>query len=134
MLFCVLMFNHAIDMNPFLLKVKEPDFEAMMKGKTKFLPPRFMSVATAAEQLIEAEDTLKEEAYEIDSTLCIGLARMGQETQKMVAGTLNELAQVDMGEPLHSLIICGELHDLEFEVVKEYLIEGSSFKMEKQES
>ena len=105
-----------------------------MKGKTKFLPPRFMSVSTAAEQLIEAEEILKEEAYDVESTLCIGLARMGQETQKMVAGTLKELAQVDMGEPLHSLIICGELHDLEFEIVKEFLIEGSSFKMEKQES
>ena len=105
-----------------------------MKGKTKFLPPRFMSVSTAAEQLIEAEEITKEEAYKVESTLCIGLARMGQETQKMVAGTLKEISQVDMGEPLHSLIICGELHDLEFEVVKEFLIEGSSFRMEKQES
>lgn len=105
-----------------------------MKGKERFLPPRFMSVSTAAEQLIEAEETIKEEAYSIESTLCIGLARMGQETQKMVAGTLKELAEVDMGEPLHSLIICGELHDLEFEVVKEFLIEGSSFKMEKLDS
>ena len=93
-----------------------------------------MSVSTASEQLIEAEETLKEEAYDCAKTLCIGLARMGQETQKIVAGTLEELAEIDMGEPLHSLIICGHLHDLEFEVVKEYLIEGSKYEFEKLES
>jgi diphthine synthase len=116
------------------IKVKEPDFEAMMKGRTKFLPPRYMSVSTAAEQLLEAETTLQEEAYDGQKTLCIGLARMGQATQKMVAGTLQELTNVDMGEPLHSLIICGDCHDLEFDVVKEYLIEGSTYTLEKQDS
>ena len=93
-----------------------------------------MSVSTAAEQLLEAESTHGENVYDGQKTLCVGLARMGQATQKIVAGTLEELTQVDMGEPLHSLIICGELHDLEFEVVKEYLIEGSSYALEKQES
>lgn len=33
--------------------MKEPDFEAMMKGKKRFLPPRFMTVSQAAEQLLE---------------------------------------------------------------------------------
>lgn len=116
------------------IKVKEPDFNAMMRGRTEFLPPRYMSVSTAAEQLLEAESTHGENVYDGQKTLCVGLARMGQATQKIVAGTLEELTQVDMGEPLHSLIICGELHDLEFEVVKEYLIEGSSYTLEKQES
>jgi hypothetical protein len=57
------------------------------------------------EQLIEAEETHGEGAYDASKTLCVGLARMGQPTQKMVAGTLEELATVDMGEPLHSMII-----------------------------
>ena len=35
-----------------------------------------------------------------------------------------------MGGPLHSLIICGDLHDLEFEILKEYLVEGSKFELE----
>jgi diphthine synthase len=113
------------------IKVKEPDFDAMMKGKTKFLPPRYMSVATAAEQLLEAEATHGEKVYDGSKTLCVGLARMGQPTQKMVAGTLEELTKVDMGGPLHSLIICGDLHDLELEIVKEFLVEGSTFELEK---
>ena len=111
------------------IKVKEPDFQAMMRGQTKYLPPRFMSVNTAAEQLLEAEnETHKENVYDGKKTLCVGLARMGQETQQIVAGTLEELLTVDFGAPLHSLIICGELHDLELEVLKEYLIEGSSYQ------
>jgi diphthine synthase len=112
------------------IKVKEPDFQAMMKGRTEFLPPRYMSVSCAAEQLIEAEETHGEGAYDVSKTLCVGLARMGQPTQKMVAGTLEELVKVDMGEPLHSMIICGELHDLELEILKEYLIEGSTYDLE----
>jgi diphthine synthase len=111
------------------IKVKEPDFQAMMKGKTKYLPPSFMSVNTASEQLLEAEDSHKEHAYDGSQTLCIGLARMGQDSQCIRAGTLEELKNANMGEPLHSLIICGDLHDLEMEVLKEYLVEGSSYKL-----
>jgi diphthine synthase len=112
------------------IKVKEPDFQAMMKGQTRFLPPRYMSVNVAAEQLLEAEQTLGEGAYNGKKTLCVGLARMGQPTQLMVAGTLEELTQVDFGGPLHSLIICGELHDLELEVLKEFLLDGSNYKLD----
>jgi len=112
------------------IKVKEPDFDAMMKGRTRYLPPRFMTVATAAEQLLEAEETVGQKAYDGSKTLCVGLARMGQSTQRIRAGTLRELAKEDMGGPLHSLIVCGELHDLELEVLKEYLIEGSEFDID----
>jgi len=109
------------------IKVKEPDFEAMTRGKQVFLPPRFMSVPTAASQLIEAEETLQKGAYNTETTLCVGLARLGQPTQQIVAGTLQELQEADFGEPLHSLIVCGELHELELEVLKDYLVEGSKF-------
>lgn len=115
------------------IKVKEPDFEAMMKGKTRYLPPRFMTIVTAASQLLEAEETLGEKVYDGSTTLCVGLARMGQETQCIRAGTLKELQDVDFGGPLHSLIICGELHELELEVLKEYLVENSTFELDKQQ-
>lgn len=116
------------------IKVKEPDFEAMMRGKTTFLPPRYMSVSVAAEQLLEAEETHSEQVYDGKKTLCVGLARMGQPAQKIVAGTLEELTKVDMGDPLHSLIVCGVLHDLELEVLKEYLVEGSTYELEAPDS
>eukprot|EP00594_Rhizosolenia_setigera_P017793 CAMPEP_0178957066 /NCGR_PEP_ID=MMETSP0789-20121207/10673_1 /TAXON_ID=3005 /ORGANISM="Rhizosolenia setigera, Strain CCMP 1694" /LENGTH=283 /DNA_ID=CAMNT_0020639205 /DNA_START=40 /DNA_END=891 /DNA_ORIENTATION=+ len=108
------------------IKVKEPDFKAMARGKTVFLPPRFMSVNTCAEQLIEAEETLGEEVYSKDETLCIGMARLGQKDQQIVAGTLQELLSVDFGKPLHCLVICGgEVHDLEMDMVQQFMLEDS---------
>lgn len=47
-------------------------------------------------------------------TLAIGLARVGQDSQRIIAGTLAELAVLDFGPPLHSLVLVGSsLHDLE---------------------
>lgn len=109
------------------IKVKEPDFDAMMKGRTTFLPPRFMSVNTCCEQLIEAEEKVGEECYDPCKTLCVGLARLGQDTQQIVAGTMEELLAVDFGTPLHSFIVCGDCHDLELEVLKEFLVPNSQY-------
>jgi diphthine synthase len=61
------------------------------------------------------------------------MARMGQPTQQIVAGTLEELIKADLGGPLHSLVICGELHDLELDIVKEYLLEGSTYERDVQD-
>ena len=44
------------------------------------------------------------------------MSRLGQPTQQIVYGTLQELFEVDFGTPLHSLVICGDLHPLEQEV------------------
>mmetsp|Transcript_988 Transcript_988/g.1417 ORF Transcript_988/g.1417 Transcript_988/m.1417 type:complete len:125 (+) Transcript_988:568-942(+) len=112
------------------IKVKEPDFEAMARGRTVFLPPRYMSVNTAAEQLIEAEETLAEGAFSPTETLCVGLARLGQTDQVIIAGTLEELKEQEFGNPLHSLIICGDTHELELEMLKQFIVEGSKYKLD----
>mmetsp|Transcript_24902 Transcript_24902/g.23908 ORF Transcript_24902/g.23908 Transcript_24902/m.23908 type:complete len:321 (-) Transcript_24902:90-1052(-) len=117
------------------IKVKEPDFQAMMKGKTTFLPPRYMSVNVAAQQLTEAVDDHPQspeknnKAYSPSETLCVGMARLGQPDQCIIAGTLEELEQQNFGEPLHCLIICGETHDLEMEMLKQYLVPDSKYKL-----
>ncbi|CAM9734515.1 unnamed protein product, partial [Sphacelaria rigidula] len=69
------------------IKVKEPDFEKMARGKVAYLPPRYMTVATAIEQLLEVEARKCEGVYGPDS-LCVGLARLGQPTQSIVAGKM----------------------------------------------
>mmetsp|Transcript_20398 Transcript_20398/g.33776 ORF Transcript_20398/g.33776 Transcript_20398/m.33776 type:complete len:299 (+) Transcript_20398:12-908(+) len=125
-----IQYNRAGGMHTLCLldiKVKEPDFDAMMKGRTTFLPPRFMSVNTNCEQLIEAEEKVGEKCYDPEKTLCVGLARLGQETQQIVAGTMEELLDVDFGAPLHSFIVCGDCHDLELEVLKDYLVPNSKY-------
>lgn len=110
------------------IKVKEPDYTAMINNNQKaiqYLPPRFMTIAQAADQLIEVEEQIcQEQAYDIESTLCVGLLRMGQSTQQIIVGTLRELqCYTEYGPPLHSLIITGgNLHDMELEFLKEYMI------------
>ena len=102
------------------IKVKEPTEESLAKGKPVYLPPRYMLVNTAAEQLLEAEEVKGEKAYGGD-TKCIAIARVGAETQKIVAGTLNEMKKLDVGGPLHSMVICaGELHPIEEEMFNFY--------------
>lgn len=97
------------------IKVKEPDFEAMCRGRTVYLPPRFMTVNQAIEQLIEVEEKRGEGAYSKES-LCVGMARLGQHDQTIIAGTMEQLRSADFGEPLHCLVIAGEVHPLEEEV------------------
>ena len=41
-------------------QVNEPDYNSMSSGKLKYLPPRFMTINTAVEQLLEAEEGKKE--------------------------------------------------------------------------
>lgn len=98
------------------IKVKEPDYEAMARGgKAKFLPPRFMTVNVAAKQLLEVEEARGKGVVTKDS-MAVGMARLGQSTQRIVYGTLGELQRVNFGPPLHCLALCGDTHPLELEV------------------
>ncbi|CAI5709729.1 unnamed protein product [Peronospora destructor] len=103
------------------IKVKEPDFEAMCHGRTVFLPPRFMTVNQALEQLIEIEEKRQDGAYTKD-TMCVGMARLGQKDQMIIAGTMEELLSADFGAPLHCLAIAGKVHPLEEEMLKQVYV------------
>ncbi len=99
------------------IKVKEQSAENLVRNVKQYEPPRFMTVNQCISQLIELEQTRQENVYDPNKTMCIGCARLGNwENELIVAGTMNELLQVDFGTPLHSFIICAEqLHDLEKE-------------------
>ena len=103
------------------IKVKEPSLESLARGKKVYEPPRFMSIATAVEQLLEIEDKRKENAYD-ESTMCVGVARVGADSQKIVAGPMKSLLDVDFGAPLHSLIIAGQTHAIEDEILELYKV------------
>jgi len=61
-----------------------------------------------------------------DKTLCIGAARIGWSDEKFVTTTLRRMAdEVDLGRPLHSLVIVGQLHPLEIDYLKIHTIESS---------
>ena len=62
-----------------------------------------------------------------EDTICVGLARIGADDQKIVAGTLKELATCDLGSPLHSLIVAGHMHPLEIDMLKLFAEDSSIF-------
>jgi diphthine methyl ester synthase len=111
------------------IKVKEQSLENLARGRKIFEPPRYMSIGTACEQLLETEEEQGSDVCTKD-TLAVGLARVGADDEKIVAGTLEELKDVDFGGPLHSLILVGKhIHELEVEylrgfVVNEKVLEG----------
>lgn len=99
------------------IKVSEPSKENLRRGINKPEPARFMTVNKALEILKKIEDKRKEKIIS-DDTLVIGLARLGSGHEKMKAGKLKDIIKMDFGAPLHSLIIPGELHEMEEEMIK----------------
>ncbi|KAG2540687.1 hypothetical protein PVAP13_9NG303256 [Panicum virgatum] len=76
---------------------KEPMSESLIRRNKVYEPPRFMTVNTAISQLLEP-------AYDEDS-LCIGVARLGSDDEKIVAGPMRKLVGVDFGPPPHCLVV-----------------------------
>jgi diphthine synthase len=123
------------------IKVKEKTIENLIKNRNIYEPPRYMTVSDACQQLCEiiestpnrADDSPTEELVVqqniiFNTTLCVGLARIGSETQKIAVDTISALKESDFGAPLHSLVIIGRLHPLEAEFLKGfYRNENSSF-------
>ena len=109
------------------IKVKEPSLENMARGRLVYEPPRFMTVAQCASQMLETEEERQEGVFGPDS-LAVGAARVGAADQKLVAGTLKELAEVDMGRPLHSLVLIGKrAHDLEKDYIQQFAVDQATF-------
>ncbi|KAJ5091434.1 Diphthine synthase [Penicillium alfredii] len=109
------------------IKVKEPSLENLARGRRIFEPPRYMTVAQCAAQMLETEAERKEGVCNPDN-LAVGAARVGAPDQKIVAGTLQELADSDLGAPLHSLVLLGRrTHDLERDYIREFAVNQATF-------
>lgn len=61
-------------------------------------------------------------------TICVGIARLGSEDQKVVTGSMRELQDVDFGAPLHCLVIVGETHPVEEEMLNFYALKTGTMK------
>lgn len=109
------------------IKVKERSLENLMKGRDIFEPPRFMTVRQALEQLTEIESN-RNEGLVTPTTLVVGVARVGKEDQAIKFGTVAEMLapktgdDCELGGPLHSLVICGDLHEMETEFLEQFHI------------
>lgn len=109
------------------IKVKEQSYEDMARGRKVYQPPRYMTVAQCAAQMLEIEEERHEGVYAEDS-LAIGAARVGSSEQRFACGTLKELAAYDLGPPLHSLVLLGKrAHDLERDYIRDFAISRETF-------
>ncbi|KAF2101452.1 diphthine synthase [Rhizodiscina lignyota] len=109
------------------IKVKEPNLDMLARGKIVYEQPRYMSVATCASQMLEVEEERKEAVYGPRS-LAVGAARVGAKDQTFVVGTLEELCDVDVGKPLHSVVLLGRrTHDLEREYLRDFAVNQKTF-------
>jgi len=122
--------NRRIGLHTLILldiKVKEQSLENLARGRKIFEPPRYTTVAQCASQMLEVEETRKEGVYTPES-LAIGAARLGAAEQKLVCGTLKELSEVDLGPPLHSVVLLGKrTHDMEREFIRDFAVDKAVF-------
>jgi len=111
------------------IKVKEQSIENMARGRKIYEPPRYMTVAQCAQQMLEIEEEVKKEGVYGRESLAVGVARVGAEDEKIVAGTLEELCEADLGKPLHSLVLLGSrTHDLERDYLLEFAVDKEKFR------
>ncbi|XP_012537992.2 diphthine methyl ester synthase [Monomorium pharaonis] len=115
------------------IKVKEPTLESITKKKKEYMPPRFMSVNEAASQLITILDNKIQDGHKdlvfTQQSLAVSLARVGCEDQHIVACSLQDMMHVDLGLPLHCLVIPAEkLHPLELEFLMQFALDKNQFK------
>ncbi|CAL4939443.1 unnamed protein product [Urochloa decumbens] len=105
------------------IHVKGPVSEYLCRGNKAYEPPRFMTVNIAISQLLEVLEMRgePEPAYDEDS-LCIGVARLGSDDEKIVAGPMGKLIDLDFGPPPHCLVIVGETTLVEEEMLEFYMI------------
>jgi diphthine synthase len=75
-----------------------------------------MSVNDAIKQLITLEEKRQEKVFSSD-TLCVGCARLGSDNPHIKSGSTSALINHDFGDPLHCLIIPGQLHYMEEEAL-----------------
>lgn len=102
------------------IKVKEQNVESLMRGRKVYQPSRFMTVAQAAAQILEVIKMRAAQGRPTPLTpdqLVIGLARIGTKTQQMKTCALEEMVNVDLGDPLHTLVVVGETHPMEDEYI-----------------
>ncbi|XP_076028044.1 LOW QUALITY PROTEIN: diphthine methyl ester synthase [Genypterus blacodes] len=103
------------------IKMKEQTIENLMRGKKIYEPPRFMSVSQAADQLLQIVQRRRDQGEEpglTEETVCVGVARIGAEDQEIRTATLRQLTSCDLGAPLHSLMVTGQLHPLEVDMLR----------------
>jgi len=122
--------NHQIGLHTLVLldiKVKEQSLANLARGRKIYEPPRFMTVAQCADQMLEIEKE-RDEGICGPEVLAVGVARIGAKDQSMAAGTLRQLSKSALGSPLHSLVLLGRrVHGLERDFIRDFALDVEIF-------
>lgn len=116
----VLLKNQSVGLHTlFLLDIKRN--ELISKGDYQKPLTRFMNIKEALDILLLVESKEKKGLI-TKETPCVGLARVGSDTQKIAYGSLSQIRTMEFGPPLHCLIFPSKLHFIEEEGLSEFLI------------
>jgi diphthine synthase len=98
---------------------------------------RYMTAPMAMRWLLDAEERLGKGLVNERSLFCAA-ARVGSESQALLAGYPDDIVNADLGPPLHCMIMPGRLHFMEAQALvalanapKEILDEGSGSEAKK---
>lgn len=90
-----------------------------------------MSPAVALEQILSLLPSEEASSLVPSETLAISISRVGSPTQKLIAGTVEELAALPeeaFGGPLHSLVLVGKrVHPVERDFALQFAINRESW-------
>ena len=65
-----------------------------------------------------------------EKSICVGVARVGSDTQTVRCTTLAGMSSVDIGGPLHSLVVAGQLHPLERDMLRQFVDSSDDVKFD----
>jgi diphthine synthase len=78
---------------------------------------KFMTANEAMKLLLEMEEKIKGNVFNQDTIVCV-VARAGSDEPLIVSGPVKDLINRDFGPPLHTLVVPGKLHFMEFEALQ----------------
>lgn len=90
-----------------------------IEAHTLFLLDLNLTLHKAIGMLLKIAEKRRSKLFTKDSP-CIGCARLGQQAQKIKAGTAKELMKENWGSPPYCLIVPSKLHFIEEEAIKRW--------------
>lgn len=109
---------------------KEHGLHTLVLLDIKMDEGRFMTASEGAQLLLdmhkEKQAKVHGESVLDEATLAIVTARLGQDDASIIAAPLAEIAQMDFGQPLHSIIVPGKLHFHEEDILARFISDTSA--------
>ena len=59
--------------------------------------------------------------------MCVALTRIGWDDQKIFSGKLSTILDTELGPPIHSLVIPGDMHFIETDMLKLFAVKPKEF-------